>query len=175
MKTILEKLKNGDRRSIGKANEVVADVLKTPSMFGEVFDGMLNEDAIIRMRAADVVEKISAKFPEYLRPYKSRLIGQVARINQQEVRWHVAQMFSRLRLSVKERATVLEILFEYLNDESRIVKTFSMQALADLAERDSSLRLRILKLLEELTRTGSPAIKARGRKLLQRLKRMAEK
>ncbi len=67
------------------------------------------------------------------------------------------------------RATVVEILYRYIEDKSRIVKTFAMQALADFAERDRALRLRVLPLLDDLTRTGSPAMRSRGRRLVARL------
>ncbi len=40
-----------------------------------------------------------------------------------------------------------------------------MQALADFAEQDPSLRSRVLKLLEKCARAGTPAMKSRGRKL----------
>jgi hypothetical protein len=79
-------------------------------------------------------------------------------------------MFSRLKLSKEEQAVVVEVLLDYLNDKSKIVKTFSMQALADFAERDAGLRTRVIKLLEELTTTGSPAMRSRGRILLEKLK-----
>jgi len=171
MNDVLKKLEGGDRRSIGRANQVVADVLNDPSLFEAVFNGMLSNDPIIRMRSADAVEKITAKHPEYLQPYKEKLIQQVAKVDQQEVRWHIAQMFPRLELSKEERAVVVQILLDYLDDKSKIVKTSSMQALADLAERDASLRFKVIKLLEEFTTTGSPAMKSRGRKLLEKLKR----
>jgi hypothetical protein len=44
-----------------------------------------------------------------------------------------------------------------------------MQALADLAQRDAELRPGIVRTLRMLTRTGSPAMRSRGRKLLLRL------
>jgi hypothetical protein len=44
-----------------------------------------------------------------------------------------------------------------------------MQALADLAEQDAGLRPAIVAQLKELTRTGSPAMQARGRRLLAKL------
>lgn len=169
MNDVLKKLEGGDRRSIGRVSDVVAEVFNDPSLFEVVFNGMLSDDPIIRMRSADALEKITARHPEYLQPYKKKLIQQVARIDQQEVRWHVAQMFPRLELSEEEQAVVVEILLDYLNDESKIVKTFSMQALADFAERDASLRFKVIQLLEELTRTGSPAMRSRGRKLLEKL------
>ena len=56
-----------------------------------------------------------------------------------------------------------------LLDVLRFVKTFSMQALADLAEQEPELRPQVIPLLEEATLTGNPAMKSRGRKLLERL------
>jgi hypothetical protein len=171
MDDVVKKLEGGDQRSIGRVDEVVGEVLDNPSSFEVIFNAMLSDDPIIRMRSADAVEKITAKHPEYLQPYKEKLVQQVAKIDQQEVRWHIAQMFPRLELSEEERAVVVEILLDYLDDKSKIVKTFSMQALADFAERDTSLRPKVIQLLEELTRTGSPAMKNRGRKLLEKLNR----
>ena len=174
MNDVLAKLKGGDRRSIGRANEVVAEVLSDPALFGVVFNGMLSDDPLVRMRAADAVEKITTKHPEYLAPYKKKLLEQVAEVEQQEVRWHVAQMIPRLELSREELGRVVEILRNYLDDQSNIVKTMSMQALADLAEQDSTLLPQVIELLEELSLTGSPAMKNRGRKLLAKLKSSSE-
>jgi hypothetical protein len=56
----------------------------------------------------------------------------------------------------------------YLADGSSIVKTFSMQALADLAEQDESLLDQVTPIIERLTRTGTPAMRSRARRLLAR-------
>jgi hypothetical protein len=61
------------------------------------------------------------------------------------------------------------ILFDYLEDESRIVKTFAMQALANFAKGDPRLRARVVPILKHLTDTGSSAMRSRGRKLLKML------
>lgn len=166
---ILRKLEGGDRRSIGRVDEVVADVLADPPLFDPLFRGMLSDDPIIRMRSADAVEKITLEHPQYLQPFKTDLIRQVARSEQQEVRWHVAQMLPRLDLDGDEHRAVVGILLGYLEDQSKIVKTSSMQALADLAESDWELRRQVIPLLENLVEIGSPAMRSRGRKLLRKL------
>jgi hypothetical protein len=171
MHPLLERLSGGDRRSIGSSNAVVAEVLAEPGLFSVLFEGLLNADPLIRMRCADAVEKITVLHPEYLQPFKPRLLDQVAAIDQQEVRWHAAQMIPRLTLTQEERSRAVSILDGYLSDKSSIVKTFAMQALADLAAQDDSLREKILPKLEALTRQGSPAMQSRGRKLLEKLKR----
>ncbi len=171
MHPLLQKLSGGDRRSIGRAEEVAAAVLAAPDLFGVLFAGMSHSDPLIRMRAADAVEKITAARPDLLAPYKQQLIDGVAASQQQEVRWHVAQMISRLDLTPAERRRVVALLGDYLTDKSSIVRTFSMQALADIARQDADLRPAILARLEELTRTGSPAMQTRGRKLLLELRK----
>ena len=57
---MLNKLTGGDRHSVGKSNEAAADVIRNPSLFGPVFQGMLNDDPLIRSRSADAFEKITA-------------------------------------------------------------------------------------------------------------------
>jgi hypothetical protein len=95
---------------------------------------MHHADELIRMRAADAVEKLTVTNPEWLRPFKVRLIKLAARVKQQELRWHLAQLLPRLELSKRDRVMVVSVLRSYLKDESRIVKTFAMQSLADPGE-----------------------------------------
>jgi hypothetical protein len=80
-------------------------------------------------------------------------------------------MIPRLKLTARERAVAMDIFFDYLRDRSSIVKTFAMQGLATLATADPRLSEKILPLLRELTEVGTPAMRARGRKILQHLNR----
>jgi hypothetical protein len=123
------------------------------------------------MRAADAAEKVTRKNHELLQPHKKELLGLMAEVEQQEMRWHLAVMLPRLPLNPRERALVATLLTRYLADRSSIVKTFALQGLADLAQDDTNIRPGVIEVLREATRTGTPAMKARGRKLLIRLER----
>ena len=144
-------------------------MLADPGQFRLVFDAMLVPDPVVRMRAADAVEKITRRRPDLLQGLENRVLTEVAAIDQQEVRWHVAQLLPRLALTPPQRTQAITILRGFLDDDSRIVQTFAMQALADLAEHYERLRRWVVPLLAELTRTGTPAMRSRGRKLLARL------
>lgn len=170
MNSVLNKLTGGNRGSIGRSNEVVADVLAHPALFPELFAGFSIDDPLIRMRAADAVEKVTAQRPELLQPFKRRLLAIAGSSDQQEIRWHAALMLPRLALLRKERAVALDILFDYLRDKSSIVKTFAMQAIWDLTAADPKLKAQIIPLIEELTLVGTAAMRARGRKLLRQRK-----
>jgi hypothetical protein len=168
-KDVLSLLSGGDRRSVGRADAVVTIVLGQPGLFRALIKGMWDEDAVVRMRAADAVEKVSLQKPKLLQPFKAELLGLLAEAKEQELRWHLAQMVPRLSLTRNERAQVASQLRTYLEDHSSIVKTFAMQALADLAADDKQLLEETIELIRQLARTGTPAMRARGRKLLARL------
>ncbi|HKW87163.1 MAG TPA: hypothetical protein VJN21_00245 [Candidatus Acidoferrales bacterium] len=79
----------------------------------------------------------------------------------------MALLLPRLLLSRSQRMAAVDILHDYLRGHSSIVRTFAMQGLADLARADRNLMSRVLPLIEELTVNGSPAMRARGRKILK--------
>jgi hypothetical protein len=146
---------------------VAALVLKTPALLGDVIGGFTHEDPLIRMRCADVAEKVSVVHPEWLQPHKEALLSLASMVQEKEVRWHMALMLPRLQLSAVERRKAVALLFEYLDDQSRIVKTWSMQALFQLSEGDPKLRARVTPILRDAVRNGSPAERSRAKKLLK--------
>ena len=152
-KAILPLLSGGDRRSIGRADEVADIVSQNLKLFPELMTGLWAEDPVVRMRAADAAEKVSRKNPELLKPYKAELLGLMRDADQQELRWHLAAMVPRLSLTAKERYRAATSLEGYLEDRSSIVKTFALQGLADLAKDDPDLRPSVIELLREAARS----------------------
>jgi HEAT repeat protein len=69
----------------------------------------------------------------------------------------------------KERALAVSSLSGYLEDRSSIVKTHALQGLVDLAQHEPNIRHRVIEILRQAARSGTPAVKARSRKLLIQL------
>ena len=166
---ILDKLRGGDRRSVGRSKQVVKTIRRQSALFPALIDGMHHDDEVVRMRAADALEKLTVMNPEWLQPFKAQLIKLAARATQQELRWHVAQVLPRLELSRRDCVIVVAVFRRYLQDQSRIVKTFAMQGLTGLAMQEHRLRAPARRLISSLTRTGSPSMKTQGRNLLFQL------
>jgi len=172
-KNILTLLQGGNRRAIGRSDQVAAIVFKDPRLFTALIAGLWSDEPLVRMRAADATEKVTRRKHELLRPYKKELLGLMGEAKQQELRWHLAVIVPRLPLNPKERQLALSLLNNYLEDRSSIVKTCALQGLADLAQDDPSTRPKVLEILREAARSGTPAMKARSRKLLIHLERIS--
>jgi hypothetical protein len=156
---------------IGRSDEVAAMVSQEPQLFSELIAGLWSADPLVQMRAADAAEKVTRKNRGLLLSYKKELLGLMTGTKQQELRWHLAAMVPRLLLNARERHIAISALNSYLEDRSSIVKTFALQGLADLAQDDPSIRPGVIEILREATRNGTPAMKARSRKLLLQLER----
>lgn len=169
MTEILDKLRGGDLRSIGNANEVADDILRNPALFKEVFKELSCNDPVVRMRSADVVEKVTRKKPELLTGYEKTIIEELSLIEQQEVCWHVALLLPRLSYTRAQENNILGILKRYLSHKSKIVNVNAMEALAMLAVKNKLLLEEVKRTIKSKMASGSPAVQARGRKLLKRL------
>ncbi len=128
---ILKQLSGGTKRSLGRTNQIVAEILKNTRAFPHLISGLWHQDPVIRMRAADAIEKITLQRRALLRPFKKKILllaaGSGAASVQQEVRWHLALILPRLELTPTERALAIDILFGYLDDRSIIVKIHALQ------------------------------------------------
>ena len=167
---MLDKLRGGDLRSIGRSIEIVADIEENPMLIEEVFPGLHDRDPVLKARAADAIEKATREKPELLLDHRRELISILKKEKQQEVCWHIAQMIPRLKYTPQEEEVVIHALNHYLSHKSKIVRVSALEALTDLAQRNKSLLKEVTKTIRFHAETGSPAIQARGRKLLKRLK-----
>ncbi len=168
-KLIADMLSGGDRRSLGRVDEVIALLAQEPDRYRELVGCLWANDARVRMRAADALEKLSRTGAGTLLPFKAHLLGLMSETTQKEVRWHLALLVPRLRLTRLESQRVCALLQTYLDDPSSIVKTFAMQGLADLSLQHPELRAGVIDLLRSLALRGTPAMRARGRILLAKL------
>lgn len=166
---ILKLLSGGDRRSIGQANRVAALASKDTTVFRELVEGLTHEDPLVRMRSADALEKASPQRQRELQKFKRKLLDIIGHATDQEVRWHLCQIVPRLQLSARERDVAVEGLRRYLDDRSSIVKTFALQAIVELSQQDPALKAESMVLIRESCENGTPAMRARGRKLLATL------
>ena len=173
MTNILNRLHGGDLRSIGDANKVAKEITNNPQLFKVVFQGLYDDDPVLRMRAADAVEKASQKRPELLVGYTSQIISILESVDQQEVCWHMAQISPRLDLTNREEKQILALLKRLLSHKSKIVRVSALDAMTTFAERDETIVAEVKAIIKEQMKSGAPSIVSRGRKLLQRLEREA--
>ena len=156
------------KNSLGRASEVVDIVLNDHSRLDELFECIFDDDAWVRMRAIDSVEKVCRVNPDWLQPYVSRLLNEVAPIKQASIQWHLAELFGKVALTPTERQRAVNIMKQNINssDADWIVASNTIKTLTDFAVQGYVPKNDIMQLLRIQQTHHSPAVVKRATKFL---------
>ncbi len=149
-----------------KNNSIVLSAVHDQRSFDELFSLIFHHERPLVMRAADAVEKITRRQRNYLEPHKDQLLNVLKSADHKELKWHIAQLISRIDLDKKELEDVCHVLkYWALNpNESRIVRVNSLQGLFDLCKDHPALKEDFREVLIRLEHELVPSIQARIRK-----------
>lgn len=163
MNILIERLKGGDIRSDGEANDVAADVLNHPVLFEQLFVGLAEPDDVVRGRSAHALEQVSRSKPELLIPYLDQLAAQSAEDTLPMVRWHLAMIFANLAVFEEQIEPLSSALFRLLDDSSVFVKSWAISSLTIIASLYPGLHPKIIEEIKALRTESGKAIQARVR------------
>ena len=153
----------------GRAFDAAVRVLEEPRLGRQLIECLWDEDEAVAARAADALETVVGEHRRMAQPWKEELLGLLLESRAIKLRWHLALIVTQLKLTKAECRRVADLFKGWLDDRSSIVKTCAMQGLAELTLQDPSMRDEVLDLLRELTRSGTPAMRARGRQLVKQM------
>lgn len=151
----------------GRAFDAAVMVLEEPHLARRLIECLWDEDEAVAGRAADALETVVGEHPHLTQLWKEKLLGLLVESRAIKLRWHLALIVTKLKLTKPECRRAADLFTGWLDDRSSIVKTCAMQGLAELTLQDPSMKDEVLDLLRELTRSGTPAMRARGRHLLK--------
>lgn len=159
-------LEGGDLRSIADVAQLIP-LIQNQSDFDALFKYLYSSDRLLVMRASDAIEKITVRKPELLTNYKTNIIQLLYTASDKELKWHLALMVSRLKLSEKELIEVWDALTNWAKDkgESKIVRVNSIQALFDLTKQCAEREMEFEIISNQIISENIPSINARLKKL----------
>jgi len=161
-----------------RAPEIAAAIRAHPRRAARLIELMWDDDPGVASRAADALERVYSDpgvhdpgpaLRRIVGGYKEALIGLLAEARFIKLRWNLALTIPRLNLTVEEARRVAATLESWLEDRSSIVKTAALQGVADLTRQDPASLPAVVDLLRIHGRSGTPAMRARSRHLLERL------
>lgn len=157
--------------SLGRSAEVITTVLDDKSRLEELYICLFNEDAWVRMRAADALEKICRVHPEWLLPYIDRFTNELLGSNQASIQWHLAQIYRQVSLSDTQKHTAINWLQTLLSSKNIdwIVAANAMDTLVAFTT-DGSFPVAKMRALLKIQQThASKSVVKRANKLLDAL------
>ncbi len=161
----------GKSNSLGRAQEVIEIVLHDQPLLEELYECLFNEDAWVRMRAADGIEKVARLHPNWLEPYIDRISKDLAPSTQPSIQWHIAQIYGEVTLTASQKRFAINWLKGLLSSPQVdwIVAANSMDTLAQFVRDGSVPKSQLSALLEIQCQHKSKSVVRRADKLLSEL------
>lgn len=148
----------------------MAAVTARPERVSELFECLFSGDEIVRMRAADALEKVCRENPDIVAPFGDRLIEEISKINQPSVQWHLAEILRQIPLTNKQRLDAVKLMKRNLAESTDwIVLNQSVETLASFAKDDPTLKQYLVPILESYRSGQYKSLAARARRLLKSL------
>jgi TPR repeat protein len=164
-------LATGKPNSLGRTDEVIEAVLQDKSRLDELYACLFHDDAWLRMRAADALEKVCRQHPEWLLPHIDKFQEELARSNQPSIQWHLAQIYSQVDVSPEQKQKAIQWLENLIStvEVDWIVAANAMDTLVQFAKDGSVTEKQVISLLRVQQGHKSKAVVRRADKLLNQM------
>ncbi len=161
-------MEGGHANSLGRAEEVLNEVIEDKSRLAELYECICHDDAWVRMRAIDTIEKVCRVHPDWISPYIDKMLSELTKSTQASILWHLAQIFGEVVLDDNQKEHAIKWLETLLSskDVDWIVSSNSMGALAQFTRNGLFPNSKLVSLLKVQQGHKSNAVKKRANKLL---------
>ncbi|HJQ08049.1 MAG TPA: hypothetical protein VJ836_01050 [Candidatus Saccharimonadales bacterium] len=161
----------GHANSLGRVNEVIEHVLKDRKRLDELYGCLFADDAWVKMRAADALEKICRQHPDWILPYIDRFSQELAPDKQPSIQWHLAQIYRQVPLAQDQKHFAINWLKGLLSasEADWIVVTNAMDTLMQFTQAAEFSKDEMIKLLKIQQLHKSKSVARRATKLLNEL------
>lgn len=163
----------GKKNSLGRVVDVIELTRQDPARLEELYQCLFSEDAWVRMRAADALEKICRDHPDWLAPYIDRLAADFGASTQPSIQWHMAQIYREVALTDAQRRAAITWLAELLSnkDADWIAAANAMDTLMQWTRGGQHPSAKTIELLNIQKHHKSNAVIKRATKYLAELAR----
>lgn len=162
----------GKTNSLGRADEVIELVLNDKVRLEELYQCLFSDDAWVRMRAIDAIEKICRQHPDWLLPYIDKFQDKFATNRQPSIQWHLAQIYRQVDLTKEQKDNAINWLKNLVStkDVDWIVSANVMDTLAQFTKDGSVSKDEVVSLINIQLNHKSKSVVRKANMLLITLK-----
>jgi hypothetical protein len=150
-----------------KRHQLILERIDGQQSFDELLAIVFHHEKQLAIRAAEAIDEITRKHPEFLVPHKAQLLTLLTTADHHEIKWHIAQWLPRIPLLDDDLGHVWRLLSYWAHNpnEGKIIRVHALQALHELSTRYPSLEGSFREILITLEKTKAPALQTAINKL----------
>jgi uncharacterized membrane protein len=152
--------------------DLVADlIMRKQDLFAQLMKVFLRDEEPVSRRAAWVIDNVSERYPELIKPYLSNLAERLSTFNHGGMKRHSLRILARSPLPDEHLGTLINLCFDWLTSarEAVAAKIFCMEILYRIAQTEPDLRKELADSIEWRMQEETPGFRNKGAKLLKKI------
>ncbi|MES2963479.1 MAG: hypothetical protein V4760_06285 [Bdellovibrionota bacterium] len=152
--------------SLFQIARIVRLTIASPALILDVLEGLRSKEIKVAMYCAEALEKISRAKAQLLSGYETEILVNLSVSTWSEVRGPLALIVPRLTLTDALKNNAIKVLFDFLNDESTILRERVYSALAQVSATDVGVMEKMVPLLTSRLALSDQAERIKAKNLL---------
>jgi hypothetical protein len=134
----------------------------------DLMNKLVSENPFDRRCAADLARRVSEREPGMLKKYADLLIDLAfeTQLEEWQARGHTLLAAAYNTSSRAQRLRLAPLARAMMEDERNAIRAIALEAFSRLAAAEPALREEAVVVLEQARREGTPAMRARARRML---------
>ncbi|HHG85261.1 MAG TPA: hypothetical protein ENJ82_10995 [Bacteroidetes bacterium] len=163
----------GSRFPAEERNEHAAWVMESPDRLEMLWDIFETAEPPVPQRVAWTLDKVFDTNTAILQPYVGRLAGRLNALKHDGEKRSAMRILAGLILPEEVIGPLFEVAFTWFENPlvAVAIRVHCMQVLYNISEKEPELKRELLIAFQAHYADGSPAYKARARKLIKKLSR----
>ena len=150
--------------------QIVKWVSGNPQHFDELFNLFMNDDALVRQRAAWPLSYAAIAHPGLVKKHLPHLLKNLSRekLHDAEKR-NTVRLLQEIEIPKRFQGKLMSICFDYIGDlqEKAAVKAFSLTILQNLSRQHPGIRQELKTIIDDRWDHESAAFRSRAKKILK--------
>ena len=162
------------------SSRIIADMAvelvgNDPEKFNAAFELTAAQKPKYSMRAGRVVDLVSRRYPELIKPYLCRIISELPRVTNESVKRCFLKIIVDNPYNKQDDnlAVLMNCCFDWLADGKQSIATraYSMMILYNISSLEPEIKNELLMVIEAQMPTASTGLKSIGRRLMKNLRK----
>jgi HEAT repeat protein len=167
---LIESLQNFDGKSTSELERLSASLPRNDDSVAQLLAVAEHDDTTIQVGSTWILKRwLEEGLPqvETSAPHLVRLLNHATHW---EVRLHLLQMLTSLRVPARSLSRLKRLLTGLLTDDNKFVRAWSLSVLAAIADQSEAMRQDVISTIEEAGNDEAASVRARVRQIQKRYK-----
>ncbi|MCA9066440.1 MAG: hypothetical protein KDA96_25405 [Planctomycetaceae bacterium] len=167
---LIEALQNFDGKRTSELERLSASLPRNDDSVAQLLAVAEHDDTTVQVGSTWILKRWLEEGSPQVEKSAANLVRLLKHATYWEVRLHLLQMLTSLRVPARSLSGLKRLLTRLLTDDNKFVRAWSLSVLAEIADQSEAMRRDVISTIEDAENDEAASVRARVRQIQKRYK-----